>query len=71
MANVKDDDVETLDFADEGEWMDDEEDEAPILLSTEIGHMIADFYSRGTVDSDYDLAQRIIARVQERTVDPQ
>jgi len=27
MPNVLDDDEETLDFADESEWMDDDEDE--------------------------------------------
>lgn len=45
MANVKDDEYETLDFADESEWMDepyDENDEASLIWAeTFNGHVSA------------------------------
>lgn len=51
MANVKDDDAETLDFADDPDVIDD------------IAEMIADTFGRSVIDADRQLAERIISRL--------
>jgi hypothetical protein len=61
VANVKDDEFETLDFADESEYIGDDEDEGGI--KEEVADMIADCFGRSVIDCDYDLAERIIARL--------
>lgn len=58
MANVLDDEYETLDHADESEWIDEYD------LRDEVAEMIADWYGRGVIDADRGLAQQIIDRVQ-------
>jgi hypothetical protein len=53
VANVKDDEHETLDFADEGDHADFEERQ-------HIGGMIAEWFGRSPIDADYELADDII-----------
>lgn len=56
MANVKDDEFETLDFADEGSEIDSD-------ARYEIAEMIADSFGRSVIDADLELAARIMAYV--------
>ena len=61
MANVKDDEFETLDFADESEYMD----EAQGTSTEAIAEMIADWYGRSVNESDFGLARAIIQRLEK------
>lgn len=62
MANVKDDEFETLEFADESEYIG-EDDEEPSLVD-EVADMIADGFGRSVIDADRDLSTQIIARIK-------
>jgi hypothetical protein len=52
---------ETLDFADESEYIDEEEEAQDDR--TAIAEMIADWFGRSSMDSDYELADAIIERL--------
>ena len=60
MANVKDDEYETLDFADESEWMDEPYDEAAeaglIWAEAFNGHISAGGYK----EDAYSVANRAV-----------
>lgn len=61
MANVKNDEYETLDFAEEGEEIGNNE-------RYEVAEMIADGFGRSVIDADLDLAARIIAHVRGEVI---
>jgi len=64
MANVKDDEFETLDFADEGEWVDEDMDGD---LVADVADMIADCFGRSVIDADRQLAAAIITKVRSES----
>lgn len=59
MANVKDDEFETLEFADESEYIDDGEE--PTLVD-EIANLIADGFGRSVIDANRELATECMAK---------
>lgn len=59
MANVKDDDVETLDFADESEYADGVDRD----VIDEVAELIADTFGRSVIEADRYLAGQICNRI--------